>query len=219
MVDAFEGNKAETHTMLPVIRAFMAAHQLPDVTMVADAGMISEANRKAIEAEGLSFILGMKLPEVPYIVAAWRRNHPGEDIPDGQIFTQPWPAGATDQRRPLARSSTTSTRLTVRGAPCAGSTSRSPRPRRPSPGRSRSSATGSSASPARTSPSTEPSKPGHGPWPGFEGYITNLPDPTPEFVLDSYHRLYNIEKSLRMSKSDLAARPIYHTNTSRSRPT
>lgn len=39
--------------MLPVIRSFMAAHRLSDVTIVADAGMVSEANRKAIEAEGL----------------------------------------------------------------------------------------------------------------------------------------------------------------------
>ena len=54
MVDAFEGNKAETHTMLPVIRTLMAARQLPDVTVVADAGMISEANRNALEAEGPS---------------------------------------------------------------------------------------------------------------------------------------------------------------------
>ena len=79
--------------MLPVIEAFMAAHQLPDVTVVADAGMISEANQKAIEAAGLSFILGMKIPDVPYVVAQWRREHPGEDIPDGHVFTQPWPAG------------------------------------------------------------------------------------------------------------------------------
>ena len=50
---AFEGNKAETKTMLPVIRAFMTARQLPDVTVVADAGMVSEANQKAIEACGV----------------------------------------------------------------------------------------------------------------------------------------------------------------------
>jgi transposase len=46
---------AETKTMLPVIEAFMTAHRLPDVTVVADAGMISETNRKEIEAAGLSF--------------------------------------------------------------------------------------------------------------------------------------------------------------------
>lgn len=61
MVNAFEGNIAETRTMIPVIEAFMAAHQLPDVTIVTDAGMISEASQKDIAAAELSFILGMKI--------------------------------------------------------------------------------------------------------------------------------------------------------------
>jgi transposase len=56
-VEAFEGNKAETATMLPVINAFKAAHQFSDVTVVADAGMISEANQVALQAAGLSYIL------------------------------------------------------------------------------------------------------------------------------------------------------------------
>ena len=51
---------------------------------------------------------------------------------------------------------------------------------------------------------------------GLKGYVTNLaacPDGTPvtaDFVIGSYHELWNIEKSFRMSKSDLRARPIYH---------
>jgi hypothetical protein len=98
MVSAFERNKAETKTMLPVIKAFMADCQLPDVTVVADAGMISEANQKAIEAAGLSFILGAKIPDVPYQVDQWRREHPGQEIPDGYVFTQPWPAGPSSKR-------------------------------------------------------------------------------------------------------------------------
>ena len=98
-ISAFEGNRAETRTMLPVIEPFMTAHQLPDVTVVADAGMVSEANQKAIEAAGLSFILGAKIPRVPYAVAQWRREHPGQDIPDGHVFTQPWPAGPNGGRR------------------------------------------------------------------------------------------------------------------------
>jgi hypothetical protein len=99
MLPAFEGNRAETKTMLPVIEEFMAAHQLPDVTVVADAGMISDANMKAIEAAGLSFILGMKVPDVPYAISQWKREHPGDDIPDGHVFTQPWPAGPKGGRR------------------------------------------------------------------------------------------------------------------------
>jgi hypothetical protein len=138
MIEAFEGNKAETKTMLPVIKTFMAAHQLPDVIVVADAGMISEANQHAIEDAGLSFILGTRIAEVPYQVAKWRIDHQGEDIPDGQVFTQPWPAAGG--RRPRAagtRRSTTSTGPTGPAAHYAASTSRSPRPTRPSPARCR----------------------------------------------------------------------------------
>jgi Transposase DDE domain len=99
LVQAFEGNRAETTTMLPTLRAFMTAHQLADVTVVADAGMVSEANRRAIEAAGLSFILGARIPDIPYVVAKWRRDHPDQPTPDGLVLTQPWPAGPTDHRR------------------------------------------------------------------------------------------------------------------------
>lgn len=99
MVSAFEGNKAETKTVLPVIEAFMAAHDLPDVTVVAYAGMVSESNQKAIEVAGLSFILGAKIPSEPYVTQRWRRQHPGEQTPDGQVFVQPWSAGPNGGRR------------------------------------------------------------------------------------------------------------------------
>ena len=47
---------------------------------------------------------------------------------------------------------------------------------------------------------------------GLKGYITSLlPDVADaEFVIGAYHRLWHVEKSFRMSKHDLAARPIYH---------
>jgi len=67
-VAAFEGNKAETATMLPVIEGFKTAHRLTDVTVVADAGMISEANQVALQAAGLSFILGARIPFLPGVV-------------------------------------------------------------------------------------------------------------------------------------------------------
>lgn len=40
--------------MLPVINAFKTAHNLSDVTVVADAGMISETIQVALQAAGLS---------------------------------------------------------------------------------------------------------------------------------------------------------------------
>ena len=45
---------------------------------------------------------------------------------------------------------------------------------------------------------------------GWKGYITNVPGASAEFVIGAYHRLFEIERSFRMSKHDLAARPIYH---------
>jgi hypothetical protein len=99
MVDAFEGNRAETRTMIPIIRSFVEAHGIAGVTVVADAGMMSEQNLKDVEDAGWTFIVGGKLPEVPYQIAQWRREHPDTDPPDQLILTQPTPMGAkADQR-------------------------------------------------------------------------------------------------------------------------
>ena len=61
--------------------------------------MVSEANQKQIEAAGLSFILGLRIPEVPWVIAKWHREHPGAPVPDGHVFTQRWPAGPRGGRR------------------------------------------------------------------------------------------------------------------------
>jgi hypothetical protein len=214
MVSAFEGNRAETKTMLPVIGKFMAAHRLPDVTVVADAGMISEANQKAIEAAGLSFILGMKIPDVPYQVAQWRREHPGEHIPDGHVFVQPWPAGPSSKRRDQMiyyQYRADRARRTLRGideqvakaAKAVAGLAPVKRNRFIALDGATKSINRELEAKARDLA-------------GLKGYVTNLaacPDGTPvtaDFVIGSYHELWNIEKSFRMSKSDLQARPIYH---------
>jgi transposase len=49
MVDAFEGNRAETKTIIPLIQRFVTAHGIDGVTVVADAGMMSETNLADIE--------------------------------------------------------------------------------------------------------------------------------------------------------------------------
>ena len=214
MVSAFEGNKAETKTMLPVVQAFMAAHDLPDVTVVADAGMVSEANQKDIEAAGLSFILGMKIPHVPYVVKQWRREHPGEDIPDGHVFTQPWPAGPKNERRDQViyyQYRADRARRTLRGideqvtkAEQAVS-GKAPVKRNRFIQLSGGTKTVNRELEAKARALA-----------GIKGYVTNLaacPDGTPvtaEFVIGAYHQLFQIERSFRMSKSDLQARPIYH---------
>jgi transposase len=70
----FEGNSAET--MVPVINSFMAAYNLTAVTVVADAGMISDANQVALQAPGMSYILDARIPLLPGVVREWRDRHP-----------------------------------------------------------------------------------------------------------------------------------------------
>jgi hypothetical protein len=43
----------------------LKAYRLPDVTVVADACMVSEAKQKAIEDPDRSFIVGMKMTRRP----------------------------------------------------------------------------------------------------------------------------------------------------------
>jgi hypothetical protein len=214
MVSAFEGNKAETKTMLPVITAFMTAHDLPDVTVVADAGMVSEANQKAIEAAGMSFILGARIPSEPYVVKRWRREHPGEQIPDGHIFTQPWPAGPNGGRRDQViyyQFRHDRARRTLRGIDEQVTKAEKAVAGQVPVKRNRFiRLTGGSRTVNRELEQKARALA------GLKGYVTNLrtcPDGTlvtPEFVIGAYHQLFQIERSFRMAKSDLQARPVYH---------
>jgi len=91
--------KPRPATMLPVINAFKTAHNLTDVTVVADAGMISEANQVALQAAGLSFILGTRILHLPDVVREWRDQHPDGPVPDGLVLTAPWPASSSEKAR------------------------------------------------------------------------------------------------------------------------
>jgi hypothetical protein len=46
--------------------------------------MISET-KQAIEAVGLSFILGLRTGDIPYVVKQWCAEHHGSEIEDGPI--------------------------------------------------------------------------------------------------------------------------------------
>ena len=47
---------------------------------------------------------------------------------------------------------------------------------------------------------------------GLKGYVTNIDADTLDgpAVVAAYHDLYQIERSFRMTKTDLAARPVFH---------
>jgi hypothetical protein len=208
MVHAFEGSRAETTTMLPVLRAFLDAHRLADVTVVADAGMVSETNKRAVEAAGLSFILGARIPDVPYAVQTWRDAHPDTEIPDGHVFVQPWPAGPGDNRRDhtfFYQYKADRARRTLRGIDQQIVKAENAVAGRTPVKRNRYvRLTGAAKSVNRVLEAKNRALA------GIKGYVTNLPNPDPRQVIGAYSRLLQVEKSFRMSKTDLAARPVYH---------
>ena len=208
MVHAFEGNKAETTTMIPVLHQFMAAHRIPEVTVVADAGMLSDGNLKALAAAGLRYIVGQPIPKVFYQLEQWQKTHPGQDPVDQMILTQPWARGSLEAqqsetiyyqyRADRARRSLRGIDEQVRKAAdaVAGKTAVKRNRFVRLEGGSKSVNRELEAK-TRTLA-------------GWKAYITNLEHPTPEYVIGAYHQLWQIEKSFRMSKSDLRARPIFH---------
>lgn len=214
MVEAFEGNKGETMTMLPVIKAFMAAHNLADVTIVADAAMISAGNQQALEAiedARLSFILGTRIGEVPYQVNKWRRDHEGEQIPDGHVFVQPWPASSLERERGkrdrviFYQYRADRARRTLRGIDEQVAKAEKAVAGKTPVKRNRFLKLVGGDKSVNRALETKARE-----LAGLKGYTTNLPNPDPEFVIGAYHQLWHIEKSFRMSKHDLRARPIYH---------
>nr|WP_139829487.1 IS1634 family transposase [Mycobacterium gastri] len=210
-VQAFEGNKAETATMLPVINTFKKAHQLTDITVVADAGMISEANQIDISAAGLTYILGARLPYLPDVVREWHDKHPDQAVPDELILTQPWPATSREKTRGIPdrvihyQYRTDRARRTLRGIDEQIAKAQKAVDGKAPVKRNRFiTLTGETKAIDRDLEAKARALA------GWKGYTTNLTDQTPKFVIDAYHRLWRIEKSFRMSKHDLQARPIYH---------
>jgi Transposase DDE domain len=210
-VEAFEGNKAECATMLPVIHAFKSAHNLTDVTVVADAGMISEANQVALQAAGLSYILGARIAHLPNVAREWRDKHPDEAVPDGLVLTQPWPATSSEKARGIPdrvihyQFRHDRARRTLRGIDeQVAKAQRAVDGHAPVKRNRYIQLSGATKSVNRQLEAKSRALA------GWKGYTTNLTAQPAEFVIDAYHRLWRIEKAFRMSKHDLQARPIYH---------
>lgn len=210
-VAAFEGNKAETATMVPVINEFKQAHRLTDVTVVADAGMISEANQVALQAAGLSFILGARIPYVPDVVREWHTTHPDEAVADGLVLTQPWPSTSSEKARGIPdrvihyQYRHDRARRTLRGIEeQVRKAERAVDGHAPVKRNRYIQLNGATKSVNRTLEAKTRALA------GWKGYTTNLVGQPADFVIGAYHQLWRIEKAFRMSKHDLQARPIYH---------
>lgn len=62
--DIFPGNTFEGHTMLPVVRELQKKHAIKNLTVVADAAMISAANIAELRKHNLHYIVGSRIGSI-----------------------------------------------------------------------------------------------------------------------------------------------------------
>jgi hypothetical protein len=208
-VCCFEGNKAETLTLIPVLKAFQERHGLADLVVVADAGMLSAANLNALEDAGFAFIVGSRISKAPYDLAEHFQRK-GDYFADGQILESSRVMGAGKNAR--------SRRVVYQY-----SFKRAKRDNRAINAMvERAEKVASGDRPVKKDRFVKLDGAHKGvDWmlverarqlAGLKGYVTNIKAKTMsgQAVIGAYHDLWQVEKSFRMAKTDLRARPIFH---------
>ncbi|MGB3829860.1 MAG: IS1634 family transposase [Ornithinimicrobium sp.] len=224
-IGCFEGNKAETSTIIPIVKAFQARHCITDMVVVADAGMLSAANLKGLDEANLRFIVGSRVTKAPGDLLSHFRWH-GDAFTDAQVIDTITPrAGAKSENRSALRAEPVWDRQehsTSWRAVWAYSTKRSVRDSRTltlQENKAKAVIAGEKTARTprfvRTDNGTqsldEASLARARRLVGLKGYVTNIPAtvmPAGE-VISSYHSLWQVEQSFRMSKTDLRARPMF----------
>ncbi len=203
---SFEGNKAETLTVVPVLNAFRRQHPEVTVSVACDAGMLSAGNLTALEDAGYGFIVGSRIAKTPYDIAEYQND--GGDLEDGQIFdTTAWFGRASQRRRRrvVYQYREKRARLDLRNID-----KQVEKARRIVQGQSALKKGRFLKVNGATKTLDEALIVSAKARAGIKGYVTNLEQVPAETIIDAYHQLFNVEASFRMAKSDLRARPIYH---------
>jgi hypothetical protein len=227
-VSCFEGSTAETTTIVEVIDSYRQRHDLSGVSMViaADAGMLSWTNLKALDEAGCAFIVGSRMTKAPGDLDSHFHWH-GNAFADGQIIDTVTPR----------RSGTVVNNTKVKAEPVwtavehpkawraiwqykAARARRDQKTLDAQEARAKAVVAGDKkaritrfvtvSGDSRTL--DEASLTRARDLVGLKGYVTNIDAaqmPASE-VIGKYHELWHVEQSFRMSKHDLAARPIFH---------
>lgn len=227
-IGCFEGNTAETTTLVPIITAFAERHDLGQTPMVvaADAGMLSAANLTALDEAGLGFIVGSRAVKAPIDLAShfhWN----GDVFTDGQIIDTVTPRHAKStvndikkRAEPVWNPDTHAEAWRAIWAYSAKRARRDQKTLHAQEARAKAVVNGERAAKSTRFVKTtaggrtldEASLARAQSLVGLKGYVTNLNVDVMAAteVIGKYHDLWHVERSFRMSKTDLEARPMFH---------
>lgn len=203
--DIFEGNIYEGHTLIPFIEKMSKKFNLNKPIVVADAGLLSNDNIKALEEMEYEYIISSRLKNEPDNI---KKQVLAKQIEEGQL---------------LKINKQNNTRLIVSFALNRAVKDEHNRIRGLQRLEKRIKA-GKLTKSSINNKGYNKYLRLHGEvtieidydkfnndkiWDGLKGYITNtkLND---KQVIENYKNLWHIEKAFRMSKTDLRIRPIYH---------
>jgi len=203
--DIYEGNTYEGHTLIPFIEKISKKFNLDKPVIVADAGLLTNDNIKALESKQYEYIIGARL------------KNETEKIKK-QIIQYQYKNGTT-----ISLDKIENTRLIVNYSDSRATKDFYNRQRglkrlekQIKAGRLTKSNINNKGYNKYLKLTGEVSiEIDYGKykndqvWDGLKGYITNTKLDN-EAVIENYKNLWHIEKAFRMSKTDLRIRPIYH---------
>ena len=227
-IGCYEGNTAETTTIVPIITSFLARHDLGGAPMVvaADAGMLSASNLTALDDLELSFIVGSRTTKAPGDLEShfhWN----GDVFTDGQVIDTVTPRhgnirvnNTTLRAEPVWNPEDHPGAWRAVWAYSAKRARRDQKTLAAQEARARAIVAGETKAKSarfvkvsgddRRFDETNLARAQS--LVGLKGYVTNLPAaamPATE-VIAKYHNLWHVERSFRMSKTDLDARPMFN---------
>lgn len=204
-IQSFEGNRAEVKTIVPVLAGFKERHGLSGITVTADAAMFSAGNIEVLERLGYHYIIGSKLAKTPYEIEVHLSGD--EDFEDGQIFESRKTVtidGKRTKRREIFQYRQKRAALDLSNIDKTVAKAQKIIDKKADINRNRFLKITGDKREINLALVEEARRRA-----GIKGYITDLGIPAQQ-VIDAYHQLFQVEKSFRMSKSDLKARPVFH---------
>lgn len=203
--ELFEGNKYEGHTLIPVLEHFQERFNLAKPVVIADAGLLSVANIRALSSKRYKYILGARLKkesdEIKDQILAL-------SLADGDISVIKKPNGLRLVVSYSTKRAIKDKRNRERGL------------KRLEKNLNKGKLTKSHINnrgynkylrlegDIRINIDYEKFE-ADNKWDGLKGYVTNT-RLSGKKVIQNYSQLWHIEKAFRISKTDLKIRPIYH---------
>lgn len=199
-MDTFSGNTFEGHTMIPVIEKFKDTHSIENLTVVADAGMLSFDNIQKLVSKNIKYIVGARISNLPLKLIKELSEYLNKQ--EGIYFERKTDKGLLicDYSTKRANKNRSDRKKQIQKALNQINSNYKQNKRLRFLKETTKSNFTINNELIEKDELLE----------GIKGYYTNLENQSPNLIVARYKDLWHVEKSFRIAKSDLLARPIFH---------